>query len=30
MDEGKKHNIFKADSDPLQVNLILLRLGDII
>ncbi len=26
-DEGKKHNIFKADSDPLQVNINIAALG---
>ena len=27
LDEGKKHNIFKADSDPLQVNINIAALG---
>ena len=27
LDEGKKYNIFKADSDPLQVNINIAALG---
>lgn len=30
LDEGKKHNIFKPDIDPLQVNINIAALGDII
>lgn len=30
LDEGRKHNIFKPDIDPLQVNINIAALGDII